>query len=213
MFVEIFIEPTYPVLPKAGESQVRIFNGRNCAYNIGIGFGIPNFELQPGMVHTEHVGITGDSTTFSITATVLPSSPSGCSGFTETGRLESKKANSFFLTNSGTSPTISPYEDDPDKSRQGRPVVRVLASVLGNREFKLTEKKSKEEFIFESSNRNLTDIVTGEYEVTLNNVKLGGDIEMKLGGVYALILIEKSSNDYVRLRINYFVLIIIRNYF
>lgn len=199
MLVEIMIEPTYPALPKAGESQFRIFNGRNCNYNIGIGQGITNFDLLPGHFHMEHVTVPSDTLPITITATT---SSAGCSGFTESVRLESKTANSFFLTSQGGNSIIRPYEDDPDKSRQGRPIVRVLSNFLSNKE--ITLKGKDNEYTVESAEQ-LSTVLAGEYQVLLNGVSINENskVDLKLGGVYTFVIIEKSAGNYVRIFLNF----------
>lgn len=189
MFVEIIIEPTYPVLPKSGESQFRIFNGHNCNYNIGIGFNVTNFDLLPGHFHAEYIWFDEASIPFTITGTT--SSP-GCSGFTQEATLESGKANSFFLSSIAGSTLVEPYEDDPEKSRQGRPLVRVLANLDSFKKIELKKKDNDYEFAF----KNLTDVVAGEYKVFIDEVPAKSGFDLKLGGVYTIIIIE-TSNDFV----------------
>lgn len=191
MIVEIAIQPTYPQLPVAGESQFRIFNGRNCDFNIGIGNGIPNFDLKPGKFHSAHVPVNGNSATFTITATTTSA---GCSGFTQTQTLESGKANSFFLTNSGSNTVIRPYEDDPDKSRQGRPLLRVLTNFGQN--VTLEDKDGKLEI--PSSDVGLDNVAASNYEVKVEGTSVYKNLDLKVGGVYTLIVIETTARSYVR---------------
>jgi hypothetical protein len=191
MIVEIAIEPTYPQLPSSGNSQFRIFNGRNCVFNIGIGNGVPNFELNPGKFHFANIPVTGNSATFTIAATT---STAGCSGFNQIQTLESGKANSFFLTNSGSNTIIRPYEDDPDKSRQGRPLLRVLTNFGQN--VTLEDKDGKLEI--PSSDVSLDNVPASNYEVLVEGISAYKNLDLKVGGVYTLIVIETTARSYVR---------------
>lgn len=193
MFIEIIIEPTYPNLPKAGESQFRIFNGHDCAYNFGIGLNVSNFNLLPGEHRTEYINFSEESLPITFSGTPLTSSTPSCGVISHTGTLESGKANSFFLTMSGGSSVIEPYDDNPDKSRQGRPVVRVLTNINSNQKIELSKKDN----LYDFPDRNLTDVVAGSYEILIANVTEKTDINLKLGGVYTIVIVQKLTGGFV----------------
>lgn len=187
MVVEIALQPTYPVLPKAGESQLRIYNGRNCEFNVGVGNGIPNFVLPSGDFHLENVPVPDERLTFTMTATT---SSQGCSGFTQSGILESGKANSFYLESN----SVIPFEDEPDKSRQGRPAVRVLSNYQGGITVELLGKDG-DNYVYNNTERG--DAQASEYSVLVAGRNAGSGFTLKLGGVYTFVITERATNDYV----------------
>lgn len=187
MFVEIALEPTYPVLPKLGESQLRVYNGRDCDYTIGVGS--ISFELQRNKFHLETIPVPGDNLTVSISA--LTSTP-GCNGFNQAIVLESGMANGIFIERN----SILPFEDNPDKSRQGRPAVRVLTNFNAGL-VELSEKDEKYEF---NSTNHRRDVVAGDYTLTIAGRPAGTGFTLKLGGVYTFIVNEGANNNYVRLK-------------
>lgn len=190
MFVEIALESTYPVLPKFGEnSQLRIYNGRDCDYTIGVGNGIANFDLKSGAFHLETISVPSNTLSFTITATTTSS---GCSGFTHSGVLESGKANSFYFEKN----SIISFEDHPDKSRQGRPAVRVLTNFQSGRLVELHGKNADERYTFNSTQR--ADVLASDYSVLIDGNSFGSGYSLKLGGVYTFIVTEKATyNNYV----------------
>lgn len=186
MFVEIVLEDTYPVLPKWGESQVRIYNGRDCNYNIGLANGIPNFELKSGEFHLETISVPSDTLPFTITGSATSGA---CTGITQSGVLESGKANSFFLERN----SVIPFEDSPEKSRQGRPAIRVLTNFQSGRRIELIGKEQT--YNFTSLERH--DVLSGDYSISVGGVNVRSGFTLKLGGVYTFVINEQSTNVFV----------------
>lgn len=199
MIVEIALEPTYPVLPKWGESQLRVYNGRDCDYSIGVGN--INFQLPKNSFHLETISVPSDNLIVSLSAST--NSP-GCTGFTESIVLESGKSNGIFIERS----RIIPFEDSNEKSRQGRPAVRVLTNYPSN----IVELKDKNEtFIFDSIKRQ--DVLAGEYSIIINGRQSGSGYKLKLGGVYTFIVNERGTNDFVRFFFFKFIETLVLNFF
>ena len=188
MGVEIALEPTYPVLPSPGVSQFRIYNGLNCDYSIGIQNGIDNFDLNRGGFHFESIPIEGSSMTLTITATTQTQT-SSCSGFTETRLLESGKANSFYLDSRG----LNPFYDDPDKSRSGRPYIRVLTNYGDNRKVEIAGVQTE---VFNSTDR--VDVRKGSYHLWIDGTRVSEEYILETGGVYTVIV--RGNGPYVRWR-------------
>jgi hypothetical protein len=191
MFVEITLETTYPVLPKWGESQLRIYNGRNCEYNIGVGNGIENFALSANAFELRTINVPGDNLTINILATTTTS---GCTGFTQAVVLDSGKANGVFIERN----SVTQFEDNADKSRGGRPAVRVLTNYnLGLVELK--EIKDKDAQVYQlNSTAERQDVLANEYSLHINNKPAGTGFNLKLGGVYTFIVNQRGTDDYVR---------------
>ncbi|KAL7030445.1 hypothetical protein ACKWTF_006659 [Chironomus riparius] len=195
MVVEIAIEPTYPVLPKAGWSQLRMYNARNCDYNLYVNLDIENknFNLSSNTFASDlWVPINGDSQNFDFLLTAL--SP-GCDSYNGQGKLESGKANSFLLSGSGPTPSITTFEDDPDKSRQGKPIVRILANVGETTKISLRTKNGIE-YEDTRANMNQTDITSTTYDILIGGTVVSTGHPMKTGGVYVVLAHEKSANTY-----------------
>lgn len=196
MGVEIIIEPTYPILPVVGESQFRIFNAKNCVYDIttNLGDSAGKFNLQPNAFFVDHYIQTPDDTrNFSIAFTTATP---GCDNYASTGSLESGKANSFFLTGSGSTPSIVPFEDDPDKSRKGAANVRVLANIASSLKI-FMRNKDGEHYNETASVREIKELAVGDYEIQIGTTVVKSDVKFRVGGVYTVLIHDKSTGGYV----------------
>jgi solute carrier family 15 oligopeptide transporter 1 len=200
MVVEILIEPTYAVLPKVGESQFRIYNGKYCDYQISTSIlveSLQSFSLPKNNFYSEiYVPIKdGDSLDFTF---ALRSTPECDVQSLFDGTLRSMEANSFFIFGTGASTTILPFEDNPDKSRQGTPKIRVLANLIEKKDIFIEDKKDNH-YTINNTFIGQFDIAAGEYTVKVNTDVVRTNIVMKHGGVYTIIINEKSSNSYVNI--------------
>lgn len=198
--VEINLEKTYAVLPNSGEAQLRIFNGRHCDYTFTSN--IPEhatFSLNR-MQHFEDqfVRVDGDSSTYSIT--VQSATPASCAqdvGFTRPIVLDNKSAKSFFLTGEAANVVSAPeYEDSADKARSGWPFLRILVNIGSNDIVKLVDNKGTERYNGTRSTFDQTDVPAEKLELIVGDRSTDNDLELKLGGVYTLILSETGANAY-----------------
>ncbi|XP_070494632.1 peptide transporter family 1-like [Chironomus tepperi] len=195
MVVEIAIEPTYPILPKEGWSQFRMYNARPCDYHLSVNLDIENknFNLSSNSyIHDLWVPIKGESQEFDF---VLTTSTQGCDPYIGHGKLETGKANSFLVTGLGPTPSITTFEDDPDKSRQGKPIVRVLANVGETVKVQLRNKDGIE---YEDTRHNInqTDIQSTDYDILIGGNVVSTGHAMKTGGVFVVLAHEKAANSY-----------------
>ncbi|KAL7030439.1 hypothetical protein ACKWTF_006658 [Chironomus riparius] len=196
MLVEITIEPTYPVLPKIGYSQFRIFNAMKCEYEVTTSIeSSRNFSLGPNeFYHNLWVPINGTYQEFNFD---LISQTLNCDSYQTTVELKSGTANSFLITGKKNMPAIYGFKDNPDKSRQGKPVIRVLANINPAR---LIEFHNKDgiQYSHNSSFSDRLDVPDGLYDISIDSKMINSGIKLKHGGVYAVIIHEKTldGSDY-----------------
>lgn len=197
MGVEIIIEPTYPVLPKDGFAQFRLFNVKNCNYSVSttIEGAARNFDLASNnYFHDLSVPIDGETKSFNL---ALSTTSPGCEFMpTREETLKSGVATSFVIGGTGSSAMITNYEDDPDKSRTGKPIITVLASIRDDIDIQLRDKDGIQ-YHENAANRNRTDIPIGVYEILVDNKVVLTDQKLGVGGVYAIGIHERSSDNYV----------------
>jgi hypothetical protein len=180
-----------------------MYNARNCDYHLSVNLDIDpkNWNLSSNSYISDlWVPIKDDKQDFEF---ALTSSTQGCSPFIANGTLESGKANSFLLTGSGAEPSVILFEDDADKSRQGKPIVRVLANVGANTKISLRNKDGIE-FEDTRDNINRTDIAIGDYDILIGGNVVSSGHSFKTGGVFAILAYEKSANSYVSVVISTF---------
>lgn len=198
MGVEIYLEPTYPVLPKAGEAQVRIFNGLNCQYSFASDMptSIPKI-IEPNSFFVDlNVVLGADTRSYDFSLT--PTSTSCVGSATRKLNLQSETATSYFIKGLSSAPEIDEYTDSPDKSRQGTPLIRVLGNTLTSVNIVFKDKKGEEQYNQLVTSRNLTDIQSDEYEIFVNGNSVVQNQIMKHGGVYTITVKEPSAGSYVR---------------
>ncbi|KAG5684406.1 hypothetical protein PVAND_013641 [Polypedilum vanderplanki] len=192
MGVEIYLEPTYPVLPSSGESQFRIFNGRPCTYQVSTSLGgnAAKFELPPNSYFSDlHVNVPEETLSFTY---ALTTNTAGCTDVEGTGQLKNGEANSFFLTGANA---VTSYTDDIDKSRKGLSSVRILANIEATSNVVLQHSKEGAVYNETASKYDLEEIQTGDYEIKVDG-NVVGKYKIIIGGVYA-IMIHQKGNQYV----------------
>lgn len=201
MIVEINLEKTYTVLPQAGEAQIRIFNGQNCEYAINSNF--PTSQelklLENSHFVDQYVALKANTEFFPYTLTTT--SPN-CGSAAGIFILKSETATSYFITGDAVAPTVQSYEEDPEKSRKGTPLVRVLANTLNDAEIILRDKDDVQ-FIqtmgWHTTERNLTDVPANLYVVEVNGKVIKNDVSFRLGGVYTVVVHERTTGNFVRI--------------
>lgn len=115
--VEINLEATYAVVPKWGEAQLRLYNGRDCNYQINSN--IPNHPVinLPAFAYFEEkfISIDGESSSFNYNL----SSSNCATDVIQSANflLPEKTAMSYHFTGVN-SLNVMPFEDSPEKSRR-----------------------------------------------------------------------------------------------
>ncbi|XP_049546778.1 peptide transporter family 1-like isoform X1 [Anopheles darlingi] len=198
--VEIQLEDTYAVLPKAGEAQLRIFNGLNCDYRIQTD--IPehaDFTLQRmSMFEEKYISVQGVA---QFTYTLTSTSPGADCAGTVRGefRLAEEKQMSYFIRKQAGGVGMLPYEDDTEKSSKGYPIYRVLGNTATNRTVVFRDIDTSDPFDRHTNGSLVYDLVESypsEYEIFVDG-KLTLTYEMRLGGVYAFIVSDTEDNPMI----------------
>lgn len=193
-FVEIELEGTYAVLPKAGESQLRIFNGMPCDYSIQTD--IPNhanFVLKSmALFEEKYIAVNGNKTfKYSLT-----SSDPRCASLTdETFHLEEYKQISYFVNNRAGQLNLLRYEDNTDKSSKGYPLFRVLGNTGLDREFTFKDLDASPPFDRHTNATYFNELIESypsRYEISVDKKPLM-EYTLRLGGVYACIISENGN--------------------
>ncbi|XP_055535385.1 peptide transporter family 1-like [Wyeomyia smithii] len=195
MIVEIQLEDTYAVLPKAGESQLRIFNGMNCEYAVQTN--IPdhaNFILKSmEMFEEKYITVEGQkSFTYSFT-----SNTPGCE-VPPNGQflLNEREQISYFVNSRWGQIGLLRYTDDTEKSSKGYPLFRVLGNTAIDRTFIFKDLDPSNSFDRHTNSTYFNDIIESypsEYEISIDGTEVM-KYTMRLGGVYAFIFNEEGAS-------------------
>ena len=194
-FVELELENTYPILPVGGESQLRIFNSMPCDYSVTTNitdhgsFIIKSIER----FDNRYIPIKGDEEYFSYTLTASQATES-CPSFEGVLTLRSAQANSFQIRRNG----VVAYQDDPNKSRNGDPNVRVLANTAQLRSVTVLDLKRDrfQRFASNSSDISVFTTVASDFEILVDSTVVG-EFSTKIGGVYTLIVSEGLNSGFI----------------
>ena len=190
--VEIQLESTYAVMPKAGEAQLRIFNGMPCDYRIQSN--IPehaDFTLKSmSMFEEKYLNVKGSAT---YTYTLSSTGPGPNCAVAEEQRtfvVDEEKQLSYFIRKQDSGISLLRYEDDTEKSSKGYPVFRVLGNTATNRTVVFRDIDSSDAFDRHKNGSYVYDRVESypsDYEIYVDG-ELTLTYTMRLGGVYAFIV-------------------------
>jgi solute carrier family 15 oligopeptide transporter 1 len=192
-FVEMVLEPTYPVLPAEGHSQLRIFNGLLCDYNVKAD---DLEEISVGVLGMNHTNVYFDGVEkefqFEFTSAI---SDSRCPpSYTQSLTLESGKANSFFMAGTSTEMNLVSYEDNPDKSQESNPTVRILANTNNpGHVFTLQHENGQKPYSEKFNASERLDVPFGVYDLLVDDTTIKPSIRLRTGGVYTIMVSEKSG--------------------
>lgn len=195
MVVEINLEKTYPVIPQSGVAQIRIFNGVNCDYSLNLNLPerVTNERLEPTSYFVEqYVNLDKDEADFNYSMT---STTPRCVALSGSFNLKSATATSFFITGDAASPRIEEYNDDPEKSTQGTPMIRLLTNFLSGHDVVLKDKNG--DHLPEGMNK--TDVPANKHDIYVGDQKVLEEQSLRLGGYYTILIQETSSGVYVRM--------------
>ena len=198
MTVEIFLEKTYAVLPKPDEAQLRIFNSFNCEFIVDTNLptSVRDIRVPPNLAFIDlNIPLKQQQGSWDY---ILRSTTPNCGNGQGQFILNQKTATSYFLTGSNEKPGMEPYEDHIQKSSQGFPSVRVLANLMTNSNIVLRDKDGDEHYEG-MNNQSLVDVPGSTYEIVINGNTIKRDVLLKLGGVYTIIVQERSAGNFVRI--------------
>lgn len=193
--VEWELEKSYPILPTSVESQLRIFNTLPCDFNVQTN--IPNYEhfsiKSLTAFEEKHIYVT-DSTNNSFYYNFVPidSNSSECKSFNGSFNLASATAVSYFLHSDG----MTEYIDDPNKSRTGDPVIRILTNTDSIEKLIVIDTKSMiNRFDGNTTHTKLIDLIASTYKIVINDVHVM-DIDMAQGRVCTILIRKMNETLY-----------------
>ena len=194
--VELQLAKTYPVLPIEGESQLRIFNSMPCDYAVTTN--IPDHNLfiikSIGRFEDRQIKITTEGSAQFLYSFNAIENTTMCPPFDGFFSLSSAKANSYQIRQSG----VLTFEDDPNKSRTGDPLVRVLANTAEVKSIQIVDLKRNrfERFSSSTSDISVFQTVPSTFEIVMEDVIIG-QFSTYQGGVYTLLISEGLNSEYL----------------
>lgn len=180
--LELQLEKTYPVIAGPGEAQIRLFNGLECPITVqmnGESMIIPSLDVYT------NVDIKLDDDTnwpYAVSGSCLTGPTSG------QFKVQSEKSWSYFFKQG----KVIEFEDNPDKSKSGFPLVTVLSSFTTNTNIVFLDASGKEILVRSTLNETIArdELEPSQYTVEVGGVKVH-DEKIRLGGVHAMILNEQ----------------------
>ncbi|KAG4065446.1 hypothetical protein HA402_003261 [Bradysia odoriphaga] len=192
--VELKLESGYPIIPRPGQTQIRIFNGLNCPYDFRTD--LPDdksFRVEPmALFERKIIQIDGTRPTFTVNGTTA----GNCGDFQGAFRLENAQATSYFLSQKSGKTQLIAYEESPDKPKKGFPVIRVLLTSNDTREVTLKHLNRDIVRSFFSNSTEMKSLLVGEYAVYVDNV-LVNRLTVEPGAAYTLVLREQLNGSYM----------------
>ncbi|XP_013115811.1 peptide transporter family 1 isoform X2 [Stomoxys calcitrans] len=195
--VELELEKTYPTLPSDHISQLRIFNGEDCAYTMMTNIpSVAEINIdRHGYYVNKNIPVPGSN--FNLEYSFSLTEGQNCPEF-DAGvyQINSKEAHTLFMNSRNGSTPLIWYEDYVNKPSRGSPLARTLSNVEPGRniEWKLT-KKGTIEYEETAYVQNLTELSTGDYIITVDGVE-AYQTTLQTGGVYTLMIEEVGNGQY-----------------
>jgi len=124
----------------------------------------------------------------------------GCPEFVGSFNLRSATAMSYFMTQA---PQVIEYEDDPNKSRTGDPLLRILFNSANVQTLRVVDSVHKDRLVRFDGNtteRGLIELVASTYEITIGNEVLP-PYEITQGAVNTLIVREIIGSPFATHRV------------
>lgn len=196
-FVELQLEKTYPVFPNANESQIRIFNGLPCNYEL------QNFYGTASQNQLAHLGLFKYSQNVDMNSkklSVFSTSTPECESYSSDLNITAGHSDSFFIFGDVKNPMIKSFDDKIDKSKSGNPIVRVLSNLESVKEIRFVYQNGESAKSIPSDSIEQFEVVPEKYVIFADDERIS-DIEVFLGGVYAMV-ISNSTQGSVELKLH-----------
>ncbi|XP_063698239.1 peptide transporter family 1-like [Culicoides brevitarsis] len=177
---------TYPVLPKSNEGHVRLYNTMPCNYKVE-GYGNETFDLNKLNLSPNMIAESNEKLTLKFSTTT-----SGCNSFSQQIVFNDLEARGYFLTGSPSNPSVVNFLDNPDKTKNGNPRLRLLSNVAKNHEVVIEGERRVE---WKAQNTSNFDVPKGGYAIKVNGKEIDF-MDFKIGGVYAILLLETNGNEF-----------------
>lgn len=195
-FVELRLEKTYPVFPRPNESQMRIFNGLPCTYEL------QNFSGTASDNQLSHLGLYKYSHSVNGTSSklaVFSTSTNGCESHRSELNVTAGNSNSFFIHGDGNRPMIKSFDDKVDKSKSGNPYVRILSNLQSTNEIRLVYKNGEIAKTVTHDSTEQFEVLPEEYIIFADDTKISS-VHVQVGGVYTIV-VSNSSNGTAELKL------------
>ncbi|XP_031627531.1 peptide transporter family 1-like [Contarinia nasturtii] len=200
--LELRLEKTYPVMPKANEGQLRIFNGQSCGFQLQTN--LPEhekIELPPNALWTDqHLAFKPNETLRVFQYNITSVEGSTCEPVSFNGEIKifAHKATSYLLA--ATNKFVQ-YEDSPARSPALLPRVRIVitstvqSSDVINKEIMIQNMQNAQSFKLQSDLNRMHEVDVGTYFVWVDGIQVGG-FELKHGGTYTAVISQISQFNY-----------------
>ncbi|XP_017472600.1 PREDICTED: peptide transporter family 1-like [Rhagoletis zephyria] len=192
--VELQLEKTYPVLPSAGNAQLRVYNGELCDYSITTNLTNFNFDVASLNMYKNSTDIGSEG--FLYVRFDVTSKSASCDSFaSQTFIFNSSTSHYLFLNSKNTAQPLVWGVDTISKPSRGYPLGRTLANVEPSRQIDWKNKKGAIQHTEPANLRNITELKSGTYQILVDNVEIVS-IYLKVGGIYTILINEDSSGQY-----------------
>lgn len=195
--VEQHLEQTYPVLPQKHESQLRLFNGQSCDFQIETSLPGHGKIILPrdSMWSDLHISLDRDRiiANYPYNLTTLGKD---CEQIQESGVFEmvSGKAVSYVFTHQSK---FDRYIDAPERSKSTLPLVRVLLAP-GVDKVVLQKPDGSDAHALVADMFKLNEVDSGTYFAWIDGVKVQEPaIVLKQGGTYTMVINQLSAPNFV----------------
>lgn len=180
---------TYPVLPKGNEGHLRIYNTMPCNYKVeGFqdSFDLKKLTISPNLINNlEKDKIERVSLRF-------VSTDGSCNTFAEAVIFNRTEATGYYLTGDSSIPKLVKFFDNPDKTKNGNPRIRLLTNVAKDYSIAIAGERT---MTLTARNTTDFDLPKGGYSVRLDGTEIDY-INFKLGGVYAILIHETANGNF-----------------
>lgn len=184
--VELELEKTYPELPRVGECQLRMFNTFPCDYAVQVNTDhteLQRFDIEKlKFFELKNIPVT-EKISYDMTMSPKVSGNADCPIITGKINLLEKQAVSYF----GQSGKLIEFLDDPNKSRTGDPVIRILVNMKNARTVAVIDPKGVVRSEEPATNTDRIDLVTYTYIVTVDGVERA-NFALKQGAVFTVLI-------------------------
>lgn len=189
--LESQIMKTYAVVPGSGEAQLRVFNLMPCAFDIKVD------DAQSQVIASlskwdrlNYTGISNDD--FKTLPYTLTSKDPNCQNRNGNFEIKGKTAVGYYIQGD-TMP--KKYEDDPEKTNNGNPKIRILANLKKTSKISLQDKNNKIQLERESNDPLDDNVPKGTYKILIDGSDANGfSINLITGGVYTLLVSENANS-------------------
>ncbi|XP_018792903.1 PREDICTED: peptide transporter family 1-like [Bactrocera latifrons] len=194
--VELSLEDTYPILPTAGNAQLRVYNGENCNYAITSNLTDLNFDIASlDMFVNRSINIDSTNHLY-VEFEFTEKAGLNCFAFPkQTFVFDTTTAHYLFLNSKNTTHPLIWGKDTISKPSRGYPFVRTLANVQAGRQIEWRTKKGSIEHTEPANLRNETELKSGGYEIFVDNTLAAAEY-LKVGGRYTVIINEETTGVY-----------------